>query len=166
MHFTLQHPFLFVFNWILSRGFHYFLMAGDLKGWWRQERAEFALQERESTTASFFIPSPVEGKDTKDREAVKLIAEEKRARAKACTDEGMKEGLKAAFVACLATAIPTLTAVRMVPWVKANVNYTGQALIISGATIATYFVVAEQTILECSRKQNATNLEKSRAGLS
>lgn len=45
-------------------------------------------------------------------------------------------------------------------------EYLMSSCVACAATIATYFVVAEQTILECSRKQNATNLEKSRAGLS
>jgi hypothetical protein len=30
-----------------------------------------------------------------------------------------------------------LAAVRMIPWAKANLNYTAQALIISGGTIST-----------------------------
>ncbi|KAF6164231.1 hypothetical protein GIB67_010201 [Kingdonia uniflora] len=50
---------------------------------------------------------------------------------KECTQEGVREGLKAATLACVATAIPTMVAVRYVPWVKVNLNYTAQALIIS-----------------------------------
>jgi len=133
-------------------------MAVDLKGWWRQRREDLALQQRESTVPSFFIPSPVEGRDAQE-----TIDELRRARAKHCTDEGVKAGFKAACIACAASAIPTLTAVRMVPWVKAHVNYTGQALIISAATIATYFIVVDQTILECSRKGSWDALEKRRS---
>lgn len=110
---------------------------------------------------TFMIPSPVE--DEKDLQL--SLAEEKAARAKHCTEEGFKAGLKAAAYACAFSAIPTLAAVRFVPWVKANINYTGQALIISAATISTYFVVTEQTILECARQGNVVALEKSRAGV-
>jgi hypothetical protein len=80
--------------------------------------------------------------------------------------EGVKAGAKAAVVACIASAVPTLAAVRMVPWAKANLNYTGQSLIICAATVATYFIVTEQTILECSRNASMTALEKSRAAAS
>lgn len=53
---------------------------------------------------------------------------------------------------------------RTVPWAKANLNYTGQALVISAATIASYFIVAEQTILECSRKASyAASVEREQA---
>lgn len=45
-----------------------------------------------------------------------------------------------------------LAAVRMIPWAKANLNYTAQALIISAASIASYFITADKTILECARK--------------
>ncbi|KAG0559398.1 hypothetical protein M758_10G099200 [Ceratodon purpureus] len=134
-------------------------MAAELRGWWRQKREDLALQQREPTKQSFMIPSPVEDKD------VKLsIAEEKALRAQQCTDEGFKAGLKAALWACVFSTVPTLAAVRFVPWAKANINYTGQALIISSATISTYFVVTEQTMLECSRKGNIIAIEKSRAG--
>lgn len=136
-------------------------MAGDLRGWWRQKREDLALHQREPTKPSFMIPSPVE----QDKDINRRLAEEKIARAKHCTDEGIKAGLKAAAYACAFSAIPTLAAVRFVPWAKANINYTGQALIISAATISTYFVVTEQTILECSRKGNIVALEKSRAGV-
>ncbi|PIM98261.1 hypothetical protein CDL12_29260 [Handroanthus impetiginosus] len=45
-----------------------------------------------------------------------------------------------------------LVAVRTIPWAKANLNYTAQALIISAASIAAYFITADKTILECARK--------------
>ncbi|OVA12469.1 Early nodulin 93 ENOD93 protein [Macleaya cordata] len=67
-------------------------------------------------------------------------AEEQRIRnAKQCTQEGVRAGAKAAAVACVATAVPTLVAVRVVPWAKANLNYTAQALIISAVFIGRYF---------------------------
>lgn len=47
-----------------------------------------------------------------------------------------------------------LVAVRVVPWAKANLNYTAQALIISAASIAAYFITADKTILECARRNS------------
>ncbi|XP_011081751.1 early nodulin-93-like [Sesamum indicum] len=69
-----------------------------------------------------------------------------------CAQASAVAGFRAAFIACVATAIPTLAAVRTIPWAKANLNYTGQALIISGASIAAYFITADKTILETARK--------------
>ncbi|XP_061373271.1 early nodulin-93-like isoform X1 [Gastrolobium bilobum] len=68
------------------------------------------------------------------------------------SQEGVRAGFKAASIACVASAVPTLAAVRMIPWAKANLNYTAQALIISAASIAAYFITADKTILECARK--------------
>ncbi|TMX02654.1 early nodulin-93 [Solanum lycopersicum] len=76
-----------------------------------------------------------------------------------CTQEGVRAGTKAAAVACVASAIPTLVAVRTIPWAKANLNYTAQALIISAASIAAYFITADKTILECARRN--TQYDKS-----
>ncbi|KAK3040961.1 hypothetical protein RJ639_029071 [Escallonia herrerae] len=45
-----------------------------------------------------------------------------------------------------------LAAAHTIPWAKANLNYTAQALIISGASIAAYFVTADKTILEAARR--------------
>ncbi|XP_057421419.1 early nodulin-93-like [Lotus japonicus] len=90
------------------------------------------------TKTPFLIASPAE--------------ESKLLRSKQCTNEGVRAGLKAATIACVASAVPTLAAVRMIPWAKANLNYTAQALIISAASIASYFIVADKTILECARK--------------
>ncbi|XP_059657125.1 early nodulin-93-like [Cornus florida] len=80
-------------------------------------------------------------------------------RSRNCTQEGVREGVKAASIACIASAVPTLVAVRMLPWAKANINYTGQALIISAASIAAYFITADKTILECARRN--TQYERS-----
>jgi len=56
-------------------------MAGNMQGWWRQRREEFALQQRESSArSSFFIPSPVEGRDTQE------AFDERGARARHCTE--------------------------------------------------------------------------------
>ncbi|KAG6598764.1 early nodulin-93-like [Cucurbita maxima] len=86
------------------------------------------------------IPSPAE--------------ERKISNAKLCTQEGVRAGFKNASIACVASAVPTLVAVRVVPWAKANLNYTAQALIISAASIAAYFITADKTILECARRNS------------
>ena len=91
-----------------------------------------------SRRESFLIASPAE--------------ERKIVRTKKCTHEGVIAGFKAASVACVASAVPTLAAVRMVPWAKANLNYVAQALIISAASIAAYFITADKTILEGERR--------------
>ncbi|TKY54891.1 Early nodulin-93 [Spatholobus suberectus] len=57
--------------------------------------------------------------------------DQKLAMAKRCSHEGVMAGAKAAVVASIATAIPTLASVRMLPWARANLNHTAQALIIS-----------------------------------
>lgn len=74
--------------------------------------------------------------------------------AKNCTQEGVRAGVKSATIACVASAIPTLLAVRTIPWAKANLNHTAQALIISAASIAAYFITADKTILACARKNS------------
>ncbi|XP_057799883.1 early nodulin-93-like [Salvia miltiorrhiza] len=78
--------------------------------------------------------------------------DEKIRRSRQCTQEGVRAGAKAAAVACVASAVPTLIAVRKIPWAKANLNYTAQALIVSAASIAAYFITADKTILECARR--------------
>ncbi|CAI9289105.1 hypothetical protein Lser_V15G27894 [Lactuca serriola] len=98
-------------------------------------------------SSSFMIPSP--------EEDLKFL------RSKMCTQEGVREGMKSASIACVASAIPTLIAVRTIPWAKANLNYTAQALIISAASIAAYFITADKTILECARKNTRTLYDKS-----
>lgn len=96
---------------------------------------------------NFMIPSP--------EEDLKYL------RSQMCTQEGVREGMKSASIACVASAIPTLIAVRTIPWAKANLNYTAQALIISAASIAAYFITADKTILECARKNTRTLYDKS-----
>ncbi|RDX57738.1 hypothetical protein CR513_62997, partial [Mucuna pruriens] len=75
-----------------------------------------------SNKKGVFIASPAE-----DRKIL---------RSKQCTSEGVRAGFKAASIACVASAVPTLTAVRMIPWAKANLNYTAQALIISAGMVS------------------------------
>ncbi|XP_050374118.1 early nodulin-93-like [Argentina anserina] len=74
--------------------------------------------------------------------------------AKRCSQEGVKAGVKAAVVATIATAIPTFASVRMLPWARANLNPTAQALIISTAAGMAYFIVADKTILATARKNS------------
>ncbi|XP_068648814.1 early nodulin-93-like isoform X2 [Aristolochia californica] len=50
---------------------------------------------------------------------------------KRCQQEGIRQGLKAASIVRVVTAVPTLVGVRVIPWAKANLNHTAQALIIS-----------------------------------
>lgn len=95
---------------------------------------------------SILIPSPLE--------------EERRLRAQKSSEEGVRAGLKAAAIAAVASAVPTLIAVRKVPWAKANLNYTAQALIISGAAIASYFITVDKAILASARKHNQSQYEK------
>ncbi|KAB2027214.1 hypothetical protein ES319_D05G019600v1 [Gossypium barbadense] len=80
--------------------------------------------------------------------------DQKLAMAKRCSHEGVVAGAKAAVVATIATAIPTLASVRMLPWARANLNHTAQALIISTAAGAAYFIVADKTVLATARKNS------------
>ncbi|EPS59458.1 hypothetical protein M569_15348 [Genlisea aurea] len=80
------------------------------------------------------------------------VEDEKILRSRQCTQEGVRAGAKAAAIAGVAAAVPTLIGVRKIAWAKANLNYTAQALIISGASIAAYFITADKTILACARK--------------
>ncbi|RZR97074.1 hypothetical protein BHM03_00026242 [Ensete ventricosum] len=45
--------------------------------------------------------------------------------------EGAMAGAKAAVIATVAAAVPTVASVRMLPWARSNLNPTAQALIIS-----------------------------------
>ncbi|BAF18675.1 Os06g0141600 [Oryza sativa Japonica Group] len=50
-----------------------------------------------------------------------------------------------------------LASVRMVPWAKANINPTGQALIICTAAGMAYFVAADKKILSLARRHSFEN---------
>ncbi|CAN6681159.1 hypothetical protein ACFX13_017967 [Malus domestica] len=76
------------------------------------------------------------------------------AMAKRYSREGVKAGAKAAVVATIATAIPTMASVRMLPWARANLNPTAQALIISTVAGMAYFIVADKTILATARRNS------------
>ncbi|KAG5039291.1 hypothetical protein JHK82_011450 [Glycine max] len=47
-----------------------------------------------------------------------------------------------------------LASVRMLPWARANLNHTAQALIISTVTGAAYFIEADKTVLATARKNS------------
>ncbi|KAG5027816.1 hypothetical protein JHK87_011330 [Glycine soja] len=79
---------------------------------------------------------------------------QKLAMAKRCSREGVMAGAKTAVAASIATAIPTLASVRMLPWARANLNHTAQALIISTVTGAAYFIEADKTVLATARKNS------------
>ncbi|KAJ6739335.1 EARLY NODULIN-93 [Salix koriyanagi] len=78
--------------------------------------------------------------------------DQKLAMAKRCSHEGVVAGAKAAALATIATAIPTIASARMLPW--ARMNPTAQALIISTAAGAAYFIVADKTVLATARKNS------------
>ncbi|KAF3788731.1 Early nodulin-93 [Nymphaea thermarum] len=99
------------------------------------------------------IPSP--------HESPKLsYQQQKDLNAKRCTEAGVRAGMKAAGAAAVGSAIPTLIGVRVIPWAKANLNHTAQALIISAASTAAYFITSDKTILECARRNSRANYEK------
>ncbi|XP_010254344.1 PREDICTED: early nodulin-93-like [Nelumbo nucifera] len=85
--------------------------------------------------------------------------DQKLALAKRCGHEGVVAGAKAAVVAAVASAVPTLASVRMLPWAKANLNPTAQALIISTVAGSAYFVVADKTVLKTARKNSFKELQ-------
>ncbi|XP_010254343.1 PREDICTED: early nodulin-93-like [Nelumbo nucifera] len=80
--------------------------------------------------------------------------DQKLAMAKRCSHEGVMAGVKAAALAAIATAIPTFASVRMLPWARANLNPTAQALIISTVAGSAYFIVADKTVLATARKNS------------
>ncbi|KAE9462736.1 hypothetical protein C3L33_05352, partial [Rhododendron williamsianum] len=59
---------------------------------------------------------------------------------------------KAALVATVATAIPTLASVRMLPWARANLNHTAQALIVSTGLLPTTFTSITSNIMRIETK--------------
>ncbi|XP_010533179.1 PREDICTED: early nodulin-93-like [Tarenaya hassleriana] len=80
--------------------------------------------------------------------------------AKRCAQEGVLAGAKAAIVAGFAAAVPTMASVRMLPWARANLNHTAQALIISTAAGAAYFIVADKTVLKTARKNSFKQVQE------
>ncbi|XWS70293.1 hypothetical protein CRYUN_Cryun03dG0035500 [Craigia yunnanensis] len=95
---------------------------------------------------SFLIPSPAE--------------DNKKLRAEQSSQEGLRVGFKAAAIVAVVSAVPTLIAVRKIPWAKANLNHTGQALIISGASIASFFVTVDKAVLKSARRNSRAQFDK------
>ncbi|KAK9706124.1 hypothetical protein RND81_07G105500 [Saponaria officinalis] len=71
--------------------------------------------------------------------------------AKRCSHEGVLAGAKAAVVAGVAAAIPTIASARKLTWARSNLNPTAQALIVSTVAGAAYFIVADKTVLKSAR---------------
>ncbi|XP_009392935.2 early nodulin-93-like [Musa acuminata AAA Group] len=80
--------------------------------------------------------------------------DQKLAMAKLCSHEGVVAGAKAAVVATVAAAIPTLASFKILPWARSNLNPTAQALIISTVAGAAYSIVADKTVLASASKNS------------
>ncbi|XP_031483481.1 early nodulin-93-like [Nymphaea colorata] len=80
--------------------------------------------------------------------------DQKLAMAKRCGHEGVVAGARAAVVATVASAVPTLASVRMLPWARRNLNPTAQALIVSLVAGSAFFIVADKTVLTTARKNS------------
>ncbi|KAI0524089.1 hypothetical protein KFK09_003453 [Dendrobium nobile] len=65
--------------------------------------------------------------------------------------DAVQKGAKMAIIAGSVVAVPTLVGCQVIPWAKANLNYTAQALIISTAAISGFFITADKTILKNAR---------------
>ncbi|XP_020572566.1 early nodulin-93-like [Phalaenopsis equestris] len=74
--------------------------------------------------------------------------------------EAVQKGFKMALLAGSVAAVPTLVGCRVVPWAKANLNYTAQALIISAAAISAFFITADKTILKTARGNTIGKYDK------
>ncbi|KAM0897680.1 hypothetical protein ACQ4PT_022402 [Festuca glaucescens] len=79
----------------------------------------------------------------------------------AAVREAVLLGGKNAAIAGTVVAVPTLVACRVLPWAKHNLNYTAQALIISAACIAGFFITADKTILRNARQNTIGRIDKS-----
>ncbi|XP_031484171.1 early nodulin-93-like isoform X2 [Nymphaea colorata] len=73
--------------------------------------------------------------------------------------EGVVAGTRAAVLATIASAVPTLASVRMSPWAKRNLNPTAQALIVSLVAGSAYFIAADKTVLATARKNSFRPLQ-------
>ncbi|KAL9224006.1 hypothetical protein vseg_000082 [Gypsophila vaccaria] len=86
------------------------------------------------------------------------------AMAKQCSHEGVIAGAKAAVIAGVVSAIPTVAIARKLPWGKANLNPTAQALIVSTVAGAAYFIVADKTVLKSARRNSYHQAEMHNIG--
>ncbi|MFS7936149.1 putative early nodulin 93 ENOD93 protein [Helianthus anomalus] len=53
-----------------------------------------------------------------------------------------------------------IASARMLPWARAHLNHTAQALIISTVAGAAYFIVADKTILKTARRNSFNDTQK------
>ncbi|CAN6230936.1 unnamed protein product, partial [Urochloa humidicola] len=90
-----------------------------------------------------------------------LIRSPKEEESNAAVREAVLLGARNAAIAGSVVAVPTLVGCRVLPWAKANLNYTAQALIISAACIAGFFITADKTILRNARQNTIGKLDKS-----
>ncbi|CAN0841370.1 Early nodulin-93 [Linum grandiflorum] len=79
------------------------------------------------------------------------IASPDEQRSKAFAQDSVVAGFKAATVVAILTTGPVIVACRKIPWAKRNLNYTAQALIISSASISSFFITADKATLERAR---------------
>ncbi|KMT02924.1 hypothetical protein BVRB_8g195000 [Beta vulgaris subsp. vulgaris] len=96
-------------------------------------------------------------KDVAHSPSKSSLTDQRLAMAKQYSHEGVVAGAKAAIVAGVVTAIPTIASARMLPWARANLNSTAQALIISTVAGAAYFIVADKTVLKSARRNSYYN---------
>ncbi|KAJ7559611.1 hypothetical protein O6H91_04G093100 [Diphasiastrum complanatum] len=130
---------------------------------WRRVRKEMEESSHHQKASKFLVPSPAEHPAATHADIVRDPAQERLEPARFCTNEGVRAGVTAGAIAALTSAVPVLVGARVVPWAQRNLNYTAQALLISAATIATYFIVSEQRILECARSSSYAAIEADRA---
>ncbi|XP_068653448.1 early nodulin-93-like [Aristolochia californica] len=87
--------------------------------------------------------------------------DQKVAMAKRCSHEGVVAGAKAAVLAGMVSAIPTLASARMLPWARSYLNPTAQALIISTVAGSAYFIVADKSVLASARRNSFNKIDAS-----
>ncbi|KAL5208158.1 hypothetical protein ABZP36_032593 [Zizania latifolia] len=90
-----------------------------------------------------------------------LVRSPKEEESSAAVREAITQGLKNATISGTVVAVPTLVGCRVLPWAKANLNYTAQALIISAACIAGFFITADKVILRNARENTIGKMGKS-----
>ncbi|XP_059069288.1 early nodulin-93-like [Cryptomeria japonica] len=109
-------------------------IAMDAREWWTVRRQDMSMAS---------MPSPLSSNQH---------------RAEQYSYDGVKAGAKASTIAFIASAIPVLMGARAIPWARVNLNYAAQAHIISLVSGASYFVVADKTILASARKNSFEKL--------
>ncbi|XP_042469564.1 early nodulin-93-like [Zingiber officinale] len=77
--------------------------------------------------------------------------EEKISTSESTIQKAVSSGFKTALLTGAIAAVPTLVGCRVFPWAKHNLNHTAQALIISAASIAGFFVTADKIVLANAR---------------